>query len=73
MQLGGVARSVWHAHRSTEHLTGKTFAVIVQSRQGRKLTELAPLPGSDIYRVEIVNSAAARESSARLWFRAVAR
>jgi hypothetical protein len=73
MQQGGVARSVWHAHRSAEHLAGKTFAVIIEGGRGQKPTGLAPLLGSDIYRVEPANSAATGESSARLQFTAVAR
>ena len=73
MQRGGVARSLWHAHRPTEHLAGKAFALVIESGQSQKLTGLAPLLGSDIYRGEIVNSAAAGESSARPPFRAVAR
>jgi len=73
MQRGGVARSVRHAHRPTEHPAGKSFELVIESGQGQKLTDLAPLLGSDIYRVEIVNFAAAGESSARLPFRAVAR
>jgi hypothetical protein len=73
MLRGGVARSVRYAHRSTEHLAGKSFAVITESGQGHKLTDLAPLCGSDIYRVDIVNSAVAGESSAWLRFKAFAR
>jgi hypothetical protein len=73
MQRGGAARLVRHAHRSAEHLASKTFAVIVECGQGHKLTDLAPLRGSDIYGVDIVNSAAAGESYARPRFRAVAR
>jgi len=70
MQRGGVARSVRRAHWPTEHLASRTFALVIESRQGQ--TDLAPLLGSDICRGEIVKAAAA-ESSARLMFRAVAR
>jgi hypothetical protein len=73
MLRGGVARWVRHAHRSTEHLAGKTFAAISESWQGHKPIDLAPLRGSDIYRPDIVNSAAAGESSAGPRFGAVAR
>ena len=73
MQRGGVARSVWHAHRPTEHLTSGAFALVIESGRGQKLTGLAPLLGSDNCRGEIVNAAAAGESSARPPFRAVAR
>ena len=72
MQRGGVARSVRRAHWPTEHLASRTFALVIESGQGQKLTDLAPLLGSDICRGEIVKAAAA-ESSARLMFRAVAR
>lgn len=66
--LQGVALSLWHAHRSTEHLDGKAFAVVTESLHGQKLSDLAPLRGRDIHRGEIGNSAAARGSSCRLQF-----
>jgi hypothetical protein len=73
MQRGGVARSVRHAHRPTEHLASWTFALVVESGQRQKLTDLAPFLSSDIYRGEIVSAAAAGESSAQLRFKAVAK
>jgi hypothetical protein len=73
MQRGGVARSVRHAHRPTEHLASRTFALVVESGKGQKLTDLAPLLSSDICRGEIVSAAAAGESSARQMFKAVAK